>query len=301
MNVTLPSDTRVISNTEVDTFLRCQRKHYYQFLLERVPKSMGRSLTTGIIGHEVLAEYYNGIRMGLPKDEAFIQAMKILTQYIGNTDIAIISKVQILVSRYVEQDTIPDTCEILAVEEDYYIPFENMPFAYGMRLDLMVKSNVGASAGTIRLIDHKFVYDFYSQDDIALGGQIPKYIGTLRYNGLPVHSGAINQFRTRFEAHLVPKKLDTDLFRRDPSPVTPQRIRSALTQQIQTAERIIERRNMTPQLQESEATPVLNKMTCKSCPFTAVCIAEQNGEDVSLMLKQDYVSSTYGYNKVAED
>lgn len=295
------TDVRVISNTEVDTFLRCQRKHLYQFLMELVPKTVSRSLNTGIIGHEVLAIYYQAVKDGSSKQDAYLKAMQHLSQYLKDTDIAIVAKVQGLFERYLEVDTIPETCEILAVEQDYYIPMKGTPFAYGMRLDLLVKSHVGRSAGSIKLVDHKFTYDFYSQDDIALGAQIPKYIGTLRYNDIDVDEGSLNQFRTRFEAHLLGNKTNEDLFRRDPSPVTPDRIRNSLMQQIKTAERIMERRGLPPQLQASEAIPVLNKMTCKSCPFVHVCVADLNGEDTSLMLHQDFQKSTYGYNKVAED
>ena len=48
----------LISQSEVDAFLSCRRKHYYGYREKLQPKRHGEGLTRGLLGHEVLAAYY---------------------------------------------------------------------------------------------------------------------------------------------------------------------------------------------------------------------------------------------------
>lgn len=298
----LPEGARIISNSEVDAWLTCENKHKFGFLWNKEPKKKSRALNIGIIGHEITAEYYRGIKAGLSKQEAYQEAMKLLTPYMMDADtqdeIDTIAVLQALISRYVEQDTLAEFTEILEVEKDFYLPI-NQDFWYGMRLDLLVRSISGASAGNIYLVDHKFTYDFNSFDDLKLNAQMPKYIGTLRNAGVPVEDGWLNQFRTRFPAHLIGNKSNADLFQRAPVGVKPERIRSAFTQQLIASERIMARRALPTELQDLEALPVMNRMVCRNCPFTLPCTMSQEGVDIKPLMIAKYQDRTYGYNEEA--
>lgn len=298
----LPEGARIISNSEVDAFLTCENKHKFGFLWNKEPKTKSRALSIGIIGHEILAEYYRGIKAKLSQQESYQQGMKLLTPYMLDADsqdeIDTLAVVQALISRYVEQDTLATFTEILEVEKDFYLPI-NESFWYGMRLDLLVRSISGRSEGNIYLIDHKFTYDFNSFDDLKLNAQMPKYIGVLRNAGVPVEDGWLNQFRTRFPAHLIGNKANSDLFQRSPVDVKPNRIRSAFTQQLIASERIMQRRALPPELQEMEALPVMNRMVCRNCPFVLPCTMSQEGVDIKSLMAVKYQDRTYGYNEEA--
>ena len=73
--------TIAISNSEVSTFLQCERRHFYSFIdnggLEAKTKSM--SLNRGIIGHEILAVYFKALQRGSNEKDAQVEAMKRLS------------------------------------------------------------------------------------------------------------------------------------------------------------------------------------------------------------------------------
>lgn len=295
----VPEGARIISNSEVDTFLTCQKKWFFAFILGKEPKTKSRSLNIGIIGHEIQAEYYRFIKAGAGKSAAYQAAMKLLTKYFATTDdYEPLSVVQKLFNRYVEQDTLADNAEILAVEEDFYLPI-NDEIWYAMRLDLLVRSISGRSAGNINLVDHKFTYDFYSPDDLKLNPQTPKYVGALRFNGVPVYDGYLNQLRTRFPAHLIDKKTDADLFRMDRTATTPERIKQSFRQQIIASERIIDRRALPMDLQVQESIPILNRMVCRNCPFKLPCQMSEDGIPITSVMQSQFMDRSYGYKVVA--
>lgn len=298
----LPEGARIVSNSEVSSWNDCQRKHFFSFILNLEPKRRSRALNIGIIGHEILAHFYKAVMEGKTKQESYQAAMKLLTPYMmeaeSNDEIDSIAVLQGLISRYVEIDYLAENTEILAVEKDFYLPV-NESFWYGMRLDLLVRVLSGRSAGNIFLVDHKFTYDFYSFDDLKLNPQTPKYIGVLRNAGIPVEDGYLNQFRTRFPAHLIRGKEDSDLFSMAPTNVKPARIRNAFKQQLIASERIMARRALPFELQEMEAIPVMNRMVCRNCPFKLPCEMMEESVDYKGILEAKYQERTYGYNEEA--
>lgn len=301
MTVTLPTElneARLISNSEVDARLTCERKHLFSFIYNRETKSKSRSLTIGIVGHEILAVFYKALQEGLSRGDSEKEAMKHLTKLFETNEYAPddLATVYVLISRYIAQDTLAGNVKILEVEQDFYLPINN-DYWYAMRLDLLVEALVGSQQGKVLLIDHKFTYDFYSPDDLRLNPQMPKYAAAVRYAGYPVHEAYINQIRTRFPKHLVENKSNSDLFQRAAVQLTNDRIRSSLSHQMKMSERIIELRRMPPELQIEESIPVLNKMICRNCPFQTACEMVEDGMSVEGALGPEYKLRTYGYSK----
>jgi len=296
----LPEGATMVSNSEVDTFLTCMKKWFFAFILNKEPIKKSRSLSVGIIMHEILAEFYRGRMHGLDKQQAYQLAMVLLTKHFREaTDFEPLSVVQALFARYIEQETLAETSEILAVEEDFYLPFTDQIW-YAMRLDLLVRSLHGRSSGNVNLVDHKTTYDFYTVDDLALNPQTPKYVGALRFNGVPVEDGYLNQFRTRFPAHLIGKKTDEDLFKLSRTQTTPERIKNSFRQQVIASERIIAMRKLPRELQVQEAIPIMNRMVCRNCPFKLPCQMSEDGVHIGSVMNSQFMDRTYGY-KVLED
>lgn len=299
--IKLPEGAVIISNSEVDARLTCERKHLFGFIFNKEPTHFGKSLSLGICGHEILAIFYGAIKEGHSKKVAEHAAMVHLSQLFtsGKWDVEVLAQVHALVTRYIAQETISNTCDILAVEEDFYIPIDEK-FWYGMRLDLLVRVRTGQQKGNIMLVDHKFTYDFYSEDDLRLNPQMPKYVPAVRLAGIPVHEAYLNQIRWRFATSKLHEKTDDQLFQLSPVKITQARIRSAIRQQIIMSERIIEERKKPLELQMIEAQPVLNKMVCRSCPFKDPCIMMNEERDISGVLRTNYQDRTYGYSRINE-
>jgi hypothetical protein len=296
------NEARLISNSEVDSRLTCERKHLFSFVFERESKHKSRSLNLGIIGHEVLAVFYKALQAGLNRIDAEQEAMKYLTQLFVSEEYPPddLATVHVLLSRYFAQDTLTGNVKILEVETDFYLPI-NDDYWYAMRLDLLVEALVGSMKGHVLLIDHKFTYDFYSYDDLKLNPQMPKYVVPVMHAGYPVKDAYINQIRTRFPSHLIGKKSNEELFQRMPVGLTKERIKSALAHQMKMSERIIALRKMPLELQIEESVPVLNKMICRNCPFKNACEMVEDGMSFERALGPEYKKRSYGYTKAIED
>lgn len=289
----LPPNAIIISISQADSFNTCERKWMFGYVFEKQSDRMSRSLSIGVIGHEILAAYYKARKDGLSEFDAMQEGMKKLSTYFteGKVDPEVLGMVHGLVSRYVEQVDHLGNLEILEVEEDFFIPV-NEQFWYGMRIDLLVKD----SRDRVRLIDHKFTYDFYNADALQLNSQMPKYVAGLRFSGYPVVEAYLNQLRTRFKAHLLSNKSNEDLYQLSPVGITQERLQNGLEHQLIASERIVQRRSLPLELIAKESLPIQNQMICKNCPFKEPCIRMENGvKDPLKALGTGYVKKTGGF------
>lgn len=289
----LPPNAIIISISQTDSFLTCERKWMFSYVFEKQSDHMSRSLAIGVIGHDILAVYYQAIKDGASKFDALQEGMKKLSEYFaeGKVDSEVLSMVHGLVSRYIENVDNLGNLTILEVEEDFFIPV-NDQFWYGMRIDLLIKD----SRDRVRLIDHKFVYDFYTADALQLNSQMPKYVAGLRFSGYPVVEAYLNMFRTRFKAHLLGGKSNEDLYNMAPVGIVQERIQNGLEHQLIASERIVARRALPLELIAKESLPIQNQMICKNCPFKEPCIRMENGvKDPLKALGPGYVEKTSGF------
>lgn len=287
--------TYIISNSEVATFLACQRRHYYAFLYEKhglEPKQFSTALSRGIIGHQALNTLYNVLRETEDIDKAR-HAMILTVNEIAmehNADIDMLGKLLSLLKDYcdfyLEEDL--ENWEILQVEKYYDAPL-TVDFKYGMRLDLLVRDRY---TGETILIDHKFVYDFYTANQLLIDAQIPKYLGTLMANGVRVHKGMINQLRHRTKKG--PMEYE-EKFQREYQPLNVTEIRKIMRDQIIVSEDISNRRNMPEEEAESIAVHNIHKQNCNNCAFLRICKTQLLGEPITLEAQTFYRPNSYGY------
>lgn len=296
---------RLISNSEVSDFLLCERKHYYAHLRKLRRKGQSDALTRGIVGHEALAAYYE-VLMNSPRydvalpypvpvlEDAEAAARRVLMGYLSSPDSLvgqeIIYDLDRILRRYFEYSR-NDNWTILAVENQYGIPI-NDEFEYTMRLDVLALID-----GEPVLVDHKFKYNFFTQAELDMNAQIPKYIGTLKYNGVPVERGMMNQIRYRISKD----QSDENMFKRTMIKPHPVEIRNTLRDQIILSEQIIERRAMSQEEQSAAALRVMSPMICKNCPFLDICKSELMGGDITLTIQSEFEVNDYGYNDDSQE
>lgn len=195
-----------VSHSEVESYLLCRRKHYYGYTLSlrRVRESM--SLSMGSLGHKLLEVFYSHILTNTELDNqdvpdvwlaAVLEARIAYEQEVKDGFEQPDNRGDIWETflTYVENEwLIRDGWTILAVEKRFSLEYDpNEQLRYPFVVDLIARD----PKGKIVVIDHKFVYDFYSYEDTQLQPQIPKYIGALRALGFKVDYGAYNMFRTR--------------------------------------------------------------------------------------------------------
>jgi len=288
---TTESGRIIISNSEVSTFLSCERKHYYGHGLGLAPKKLSDSLSRGIIGHEALAEYYendcNPDKMFRVVDTHAVQ---------GTGDLDMLTGLRTLLAFYVEHYAEEDAklFDILEVEKAYYMDLGD-EYSYGMRLDLLVQMKAGPYMGEKIIIDHKFLYNFMTADELSLNVQLPKYIGTLRNSGHDVKRGMLNQLRwrvTKANEHVAAER-----FRRDIVTPSAPLIRNIMKEQVIASEKIADRKAMGVEQYGATALRSINSMTCKNCSFSNLCSTELNGEDASVMIQTEFEQNKYGYSK----
>jgi len=286
------TEIRHISNSEVGTWLMCRNSYRYQFDMSLQPIRHSDPLSRGILGHDAIAAFYTVI--GQTGDIVLAQAAsdEVLQRALTDTvtyAMEIVMDVRKILNVYyvMVQGDIPNW-DIIEVETKHDLPL-NPNYDMPMRLDALVRDK---RTGKIILVDHKFTYDFWTEDDLALHPQFPKYIGALRNKGYSVDHCILNQLRTR----KLKNPGTDDLLRRTEQRPSLAKIRRFLQEHIVSAEEIVHYRSQPPEVRARLATRVANKMICRSCSVKNLCIAELDGSTIEYLVQTDYKKRTYGYN-----
>lgn len=275
---------RRISNSEVSSYLQCERKWLYGYHQNLEPVRTSQALSRGVIGHECLAAYYQALKDGEPFPVAEKAAQDTLVPYFSlGFDIEMLAGLRTLLERYFVWCK-KDNWRILEVERSYDISV-NDEFGYVMRLDLLAEID-----GKTVLIDHKFVWDFHDVNTLDLNCQMPKYIGSLKFNDINVDYAMLNQIRYRTKKA---GNTDEETFQRVVMRPSQIEIRNVLREQFAASSQIV-------RLYASENPPVLrtmNQMTCRNCSFAKLCKSELMGLDTTDIRATEFRENSYGYNK----
>lgn len=196
-----------VSHSEVESFLLCRRKHYYGYGLSLQRVSTSSSLATGTAGHQIAQAFYETIL-------AAGNSIELQKAAIGDAIKAAKVKLDEIMVDF-EQDENRGTLEdiffkwylpnepfisngwrVLAVEKEFNLQYNedsDNPLTYPFVVDAIFRDTEGKTV----VVDHKFVWDFYTDGDAELQPQIPKYIAGLRALDYKVDYGMYNMLRTR--------------------------------------------------------------------------------------------------------
>lgn len=297
-------DVRHISNSEVSAFLACERKWFYAHSRNIAPKVYSTSLSRGIIGHEILAAYY-GVLIGVDansranREKAEGVADQVWMRFYAQAsengyDMEMLYDLKRILDRYyLWAPTQEIGWKFLHVETKYAVPLTD-EYDYVMRLDLLAQDPTGEKL----VVDHKFVYDFWTATGLDMNPQAPKYVAALKVNGVPIERAMVNMLRWRTKKG---EMLDSDMFRRDRLKPMSAEIRNVMREQILASRRIIELRKMPLEVQAEKVLRNLSPYTCRSCSFADPCKAELQGGDITVMLDTYFTENTYDYNKGDDD
>lgn len=286
----MPSN--IVSNSEVDSFQRCQRMHWYAYGLGLSPKAKNVPIKHGILGHSAFEAYYKAMKAELPRDECIQTGLLAIADAPSASGdvMGMVTKRFLEYVKHYENEPF----RVIDVEGVYSIPLPN-GLTYALTVDLLVEMTEGEYKGEQVVIDTKWCYYFWTVDDAYMHPQIPKYIGALRMLGANTRAGLINMVRWRDIKTYEPEQV----FRR--LPVKPTQTRLDNIMQIQckiSLDEILKRRQMSKvEWHDNHATPTLNNQNCKNCFFKQPCSQELDGIDPTTTLAIAFENRSYGYSE----
>lgn len=279
MTITTP-DLNKTSHSEVESFLMCERRHYYAYGKRLQSKSPSRDLVRGLLGHSGLEFYYNLLKANKSTNiKDFINPTRELvfdnaSEY-GETGSEMAGEVAVLLTEYIKYYFERDReMQILEVEGHHKIPI-NEQFYIEMVVDLVARTWNGIVA-----FDHKFTYDFYSPIQLRLNPQLPKYVKALELAGLPVDKAYYNLIRYR----VTKDNRDNPeaKFRREQVPLSANRVERTINEQIEVAKEILTLKDWPLEVWEESVVRTANNMACQRCPFKTICAMDLEGKDTTL-------------------
>lgn len=274
---------RKTSYSEVQTWLRCNREHYYAYGLNMTGLYNGEALERGIIGHACLAEYYRMRQRGFSHAEAVGEAFKTLAVIAagGHAYKAQTLAVEMIGLMGMYFDFISsENFEVLAVETEYSVGMLE-DYRLPVRIDVIIRD---LADGRVKAYDHKIVKDFYDEKKIRLMPQLRLYKAGLMAENVHVDDIVYNMIRhlTTLENKADPSKR----FQRLVVPVEGASVRRTLEEHLMAANRIAEWRKMPLTIWEQKV--LRNPSACNMCSFQELCSQDLEGEDTSLLLEFEY-------------
>jgi hypothetical protein len=281
-----------VSHSEAESYLSCRRKHFYGYIKNGGLKAnvSGVALTRGSFVHEILEAYYNVILAAgdtnVLQKKARVRASatarayydeKLLDgEYVDEPKPGQRSIEEALFTWYFPNETVVSNgMTVQAVEYKVALEMEldeDTIYQYPFVVDLIALDRDGKTV----IIDHKFIYDFYSGDDIDLLTQMPKYLGAFRAGEFPADYAAYNMIRNRSKKDA---KLE-DAIRFLPVRPNIATVEGVFMEQIALASEIIDIRDGGEEAADATAYRSASTITCNMCDFRDICRSERVGADI---------------------
>ena len=286
------NEERMISNSEVSTWLHCSRKYYFEYVLnveqKKSPTGPMPPLAKGTFVHAILEAYYAGKQLGYAEAQCRADALQIIMDAasLEGADIADIGATRDLVMGYFDKYMdLDDEWEVVAVESKYKAEITER-FSLVGTIDLILRNK---TTGDFVGVDHKTAYNFWRPEQIEIAGQFVKYIVLMRAAGMDSAAFMVNQIRTRTVK-------TGDLYVRAYTRPTEARVKAVLKQHIKAGNEIMDYRESGSNIEDT--IPILDKHGCANCDFMALCDASIEGSPIAYVLQSEYQERTgYGYNE----
>lgn len=245
----------------------------------------------------MLEAFYTVIKDGGDFVDAWLQAFDKLTEIKEEDEIGF--KVSTILDLHMQKyfmkyKNVLKEWEILEVEKKMVVPLPDKPYDYGFKADLIALFKAGEFKGKIGIVDHKFVFNYYTLADMLQHVQLPRYIWGAEHCGYEkIDFGILAQIRYRpFKDYA-----GADLFKHEPIRPPAKRIENAMLEFYKAADGVYERRQLSTQKAFDSTTRTLSKIICKFCDFNKPCSDSMDGLPIKNMLAANYKKSDYGYNK----
>lgn len=277
------------SSSEVDTFLDCQRKHYYGFGMGIQRSSMEGALGFGVLGHKVWEAYYRSLQSGSSKDDAYYDAVSaISSEYqTGKYEASAMGIVAQRFPEYIDWYGDDDKLfRVLGVESTFKVAIDSEN-ELAFTVDLLIEYLRGSFRGEVAPLDFKWTYNFWNNTEKDMHPQFPKYVWGLRKLGYPVQRAILDEIRYRDNA--------VDPFKRSPIPIPVIRADNVMEEHLKAQRQISSLTQLPLREYDEIATMRLNRKGCGNCEFNQICTMKLSGKDISKTLTAFYKERSYGY------
>lgn len=266
-----------VSHSEVNALLSCERKHFYQYGLEIDRITTSDALRIGRMGHDALEIIWQDAIDGV--DEATTK-LKLVDFYMTQTDIELVVNVKRALDWYFKVQPLAGY-EILAFEKEMVLEVTG-DLSYPFIPDLIVRN---VATGRMIVIDTKFVYNFYSDTEVALSSQLPKYVAALRAMGHDIYDAAYLQFRNRG----LKEQTAANMVRFQMLGLTDERVKRSFIEQGRAMERVLEIKSQPLEVWSANALRTSSTFVCDRCPMASLCAAElRSPSEAQLILDSEY-------------
>lgn len=275
-----------VSNSQVSTFLRCKRAHYYSYGMKIQSKKPSVAMTRGNMGHVALAQYYNSLKLGSTHKVAVKDATVALRDEAEfyptlDTDTLLRELGSVLSHYFRTYEREASEIEVLEVEKSFEVQI-TADFSLPFIVDLILRHpRYGVEAW-----DHKFVWDFWSNKVVDLDPQLPLYYAGLKMFGY--HSFGVRYNELRYRDTIENKNHPETRFKRPAPTITPSNVITTMDEHIETGREIYRLKQLPLDVWEKSVVRTRNNQACRNCPFAAICTGDLNGEDRGLYLGYDY-------------
>lgn len=284
--------TTIVSNSDIETFQKCERMFYYSRIMKVRPKSFPIFIDRGIFGHTLMEVGFQALLDGATVEEAIQKTGEPLIELMesDNPDKAELMKVYRHVSVFLGFTQQEDVgWKPIALEDKAMWPL-NDDLVYAFTPDIVIEFTRGLSKGQRAVLDYKFLGQYMTETAIDMAQQIPKYI-IYRNKMNPdekIRQGAFVQLNTRAKADAVGHQLFLIKWVK-PSKTRLERIE---WENEQLVERVADSYKKEPKA----FLRTVNKDVCDRCFFGKdLCPAEFDGKPIEKILEREYVKNDYGY------
>lgn len=288
----------VISQSEVDTYLGCRRRHFYAHGEKIAPIQYGVALTRGLIGHEALADAFNARKSGASLSEMKSVAMDKLGELMVPENMTVVAELGNLLTYFFDNADWIKNWEILEVEKEYRVPVPNTEgLTFPFKVDLLIRDK--ANGNRMMVVDNKFVQDFYRGDLISILPQMAKYVGALKMLDMPVKDAYYNMIRTR---PLINKPV-TEKLKLEICNLSQAKIDHYLREQFAAMKQInaLKTKVSMDDWRDKYALRSANQFNCRTCPFLDLCSLDLVNGNRELHIKAFYQENTYGYEEEVDN
>lgn len=296
--INLETTKMLISQSEVDSFLSCERKHYYAFGEPTEqgygiePLQFGESLSRGLLGHEILDHYYKLVMEGFEHKDAAEVAIAILTRKASEGVPHSLELIPILAQYFTIYEDDFKEWKPLAIEQEFKLPLGDTGLVFPFRVDGIFRH---IPSGQMLVWDHKFLWNYYLPNSINIMPQLPKYVYCLNQLGYNVVDGMYNMISTRKNSRDPVRRIHLGLGKR------PSKQRQFMREQIITMKKIREYKEMDNDSWRNSVVRTASSFNCKNCQFLGLCtedLEERPGR--ALTIANFYKANTYGYMATTE-
>jgi hypothetical protein len=283
----------LISQSEVDSYLGCERKHFYAFGEPTTegrgiePLSFGMSLNKGLLGHTVLETYYKALMEDYSHKAAAERAITVLFEKAQEGVEYATELIPLMVTYF---DIYEDDRKVwipLAIEQEFRLELGDSGLVFPFKVDGIFKH---VPSGRMILWDHKFLWNYYMPNSVKIMPQMPKYIYALQQLGFPVVDGMYNMISTRNNSTEPVRRVNCNIESQ------PTKMRQFMREQIMTMKQIQSKKEMDPEEWRNSVVRTASAFNCKNCQFLSLCTEDLEGAPGrALTIANFYKPNAYGY------